>query len=455
MQSCDTFALSKAFSKLNANTLAKNSDRPLGEAQPFAFYPGGMHAKGEMLCCTHLVIPQAERTYTVLGSRPYWIWGFEMGVNECGLMIGNEAEFSRCEAETQEGLLGMDLLRLALERAATAREGITVITQLMEKYGQNANANPLFDRRYENSFMLVDPSEIWLLETAGRQWAAKKIDGWAAISNCYSIGADYDLCSENLEALAREKRWLHPDEPFVFAKVYGRADKQSTSLPRFRRLQRLIASVGGPLSQDHIRRILSDHFEDSLIAPRFGNTLGSFQSICMHASAWDGSQTAASMIASYDDVLGPISRYAPSLPCCSCYIPVYWTGDVPAAMKEANGVYDEASLWWTAERLSMLVSVDENRFAPGVQTILNAIRNYTPQLANDCEEKARNLITQGKKPEAMQLLSAFTQDQTNALMSAMRSLADHISGEIQAAGGLYGPRKEFLEAYAARVHMPL
>jgi len=455
MQSCDTFALSKAFSKLNANTLAKNSDRPLGEAQPFAFYPGGAHKKGETLRCTHLVIPQAERTYTVLGSRPYWIWGFEMGVNECGLMIGNEAEFSRCEAETTEGLLGMDLLRLALERAATAREGITVITQLLEKYGQNANANPLFDRRYENSFMLVDPSEIWLLETAGRQWAAKKIDNWAAISNCYSIGADYDLYSENLEALAREKRWLRPNEPFVFSKAYGRADKQSTSLPRFRRLQRMIAAAGGPLSQEHIRRILSDHFEDSLIAPRFGNMLGSFQSICMHASAWDGSQTAASMIASYDDVLGPISWYAPSLPCCSCYIPVYWTGDVPAAMKEANGVYDPSSLWWTAERLNMLVSVDENRFAPEVQTILNDFHNDSLQMVHDCEEQALSLIEKGQMVRAMQLLSALTQHETDRLMRVMRSLADRISSEIEAIGGLYGPRKEFLEAYAARVHMPL
>lgn len=455
MQSCDTFALSRAFSADHKNTLAKNSDRPLGEAQPFAFYPGDTHEKGDMLRCTHLTIPQAERTYTVLGSRPYWIWGFEMGVNECGLMIGNEAEFSRCEAETEEGLLGMDILRLALERAATAREGVSVITGLLEKYGQNANANPLFDRRYENSFMLVDPSEIYLLETAGRQWAAKKIDDWAAISNCYSIGADYDLCSENLEALAREKRFLRPDEPFVFSKAYGQASKQSTSLPRFRRLQRLIASIKGPLSHSHIRRILSDHFEDSLIAPRFGASTGCFHTICMHAATWDASQTAASMIASYDDTLGPIAWYAPSLPCCSVYIPVYWTGDVPAAMKNAQGAYDENSLWWTAERLAMLISVDESRYAPDVQTILNATGTQISAAACDCEQKARALIAEGKKDEAMQLLSAFTQKETDMLLKALRTLADRISNDIAAAGGLYGPRRELLENYAARVHMPL
>ena len=455
MQSCDTFALSKTFSTLHANTLAKNSDRPLGEAQPFSFYPGGAHEKGAMLRCTHLTIPQAARTYTVLGSRPYWIWGFEMGLNERGLMIGNEAEFSRCEAETEEGLLGMDLLRLALERAATAREGITVITQLLEAYGQNANANPLFDRRYENSFLLVDPQEIWLLETAGRQWAAKHVDSWAAISNCYSIGADYDLCSENLESLARENRWLRPDEPFVFSKAYGRADKQSTSLTRWRRLQRLIALGGGPLSHVQIQRILRDHFEDTLIAPRFGAAMGSFQSICMHAAAWNMSQTAASMIAHFDDALGPIAYYAPSLPCCSCYIPVYWTGDVPAAMKDATGTYDENALWWAAERLSMLISVDEERFAASANTILNVLRNTIPELAAKQEEKARALIAAGQKAQAMQLLQQFTQQQTDALMQTLRALANQISEAIRRAGGLYGPRKEVLGNYAQRVHMPL
>ena len=456
MLSCDTFALTKKYFHRNENFLAKNSDRPLGEAQPLSFFPGGTHKKGEMLRCTHLTIPQAEHTYTVLGSRPYWIWGFEMGLNECGLMIGNEAEFSRCEAETEEGLLGMDLLRLALERADTARNGVQVIADLLAVYGQNANANPLFDRRYENSYLLADRSEIWLMETAGRQWAAKKIDDWAAISNCYSIGADYTLCSEDLETLARENRWLRPDEPFVFAKAYGRADKQSTSLPRFRRLQRLLALCGGQLTHKSIQAILSDHFDGTLIAPRFGAAMGSFQSICMHANAWDTSQTAASMIASSDDVLEPVAHYAPSLPCCSSYIPVYFlVGDTPDAMKNAAGTYDEASLWWTAERLAMLTSVDEDRYRPMVQSALDIIRSATPALASQIEDVARRLIARNQAEEAKLLLKEFTQKETDQLMHVMKTLAEDISADIAAAGGLYGPRKELLSAYAARVRMPL
>ena len=456
MQSCDTFALGKRFFSERKNILAKNSDRPLGEAQPFVFFAGGTHKSGSMLHCTHLTIPQAEHTYSVLGCQPYWIWGFEMGVNECGLVIGNEAEFSRCAAETEDGLLGMDLLRLALERAATAKEGVTVITSLLEQYGQSANANMLYERRYENSFLLVDPQEIWLLETAGRQWAARKVEDWAAISNCYSIGADYTLCSQNLEALARENRWLRPDEPFVFAKAYtAHPELQNRSVPRWRRMQRLIARQGGPLTLHHITSILRDHYDVSLVAPRFGACAGCFPTICMHAAAWDSSQTASSLLCSYDDLLGPVSRYAPSLPCCSVYIPVYFTGDTPSAMKTGGDCYDAASLWWTAERLSMLISADEMRYASTAREKLQVLEAQFVQSAAENELLARILCTDGHKDEAMTLLAQFTQRCVDQTIIIMQTLADEISKDIASAGGLYGPRSDFLKAYAQRVHMPL
>ena len=168
MFSCDTFALGKKYYTGQQNLLGKNSDRPVGEAQPLVFISSANHAKQEMLSCTHLTIPQVQHTYSVLGSQPYWIWGFEMGANEKGLYIGNEAQGSCCSGESAEGLLGMDMLRLALERTANAHDAVLLIAELLQQYGQNANASIRYDRRYENSFMLVDPNEIWLMETAGR-----------------------------------------------------------------------------------------------------------------------------------------------------------------------------------------------------------------------------------------------------------------------------------------------
>lgn len=70
------------------------------------------------------------------------MWGAEMGSNEHNLVIGNEAIFSK-ETDRLDSkqmispkLLGMDLVRLGLERSKNAAEAVQVITELLEKYGQ-------------------------------------------------------------------------------------------------------------------------------------------------------------------------------------------------------------------------------------------------------------------------------------------------------------------------------
>lgn len=456
MLSCDTFALAQSFFRKQANVLSKNSDRPLGEAQPLVYFQAQVHAPGETLRCTHLTVPQVERTYAMIGSQPYWIWGFEMGYNEKGLMIGNEAEGSRCEPETAEGLLGMDLLRLALERAATASEAIHVIDKLLTEYGQSANASLLFERRYENSFMLVDPNEIWLMETAGRQWVAKRVTSWSAISNCYTIGADYDLCSAGMESLARDRRWLSPREKMDFAKAYtAPASRQTASIPRWRRMTKLISAVGGPLDGGHIKAVLRDHFEGELIEPRFGSAYGNFATVCMHAMTWDAAQTTASLYAYYDAALGPVARYAPSIPCCSAYIPVYFTGALPEALSAGGGTYDEGALWWRFERLSMLTGMDEERFGSRVRTALREAEEEIEAQAEKAQEEARKRIAAGEKTRAHDLLNALTQSAVERYMELAHRLAEEIAAQIREDGGLYGPRKEFLTDYARRVALPL
>lgn len=456
MLSCDTIVLNGACSASHQNMFVKNSDRPLGEAQPLVFCPAGVYPEGSMLQCTDLTIPQAASTYATIGSKPYWIWGYEMGINEKGVVIGNEAQGSRNAAEADTGLLGMDLLRLGLERGGTAYEAMHIIIDLLTQYGQNANANPLYDRRYENSFILMDQKELWLLETAGREWAARRIKTKAGVSNCYTIETEFDECSPRLQEVAYENGWFSKSQPFHFAMAYTMpAIRQTLSAPRLHRLQKFLADSDQPFTFEKIKSITRDHFEGEINAPRFGAGYGTIPSVCMHAMTWQDSQTAASLICTYREMIGITGRYCFSTPCTSAYMPVYFTGTLPKEMQTGGEFFDENSMWWVMERLSMAVSFDSQRFSPDVQEELQELEKKFEILAGQTEEEAGNLLKKGRKEEAYALLDRLMQSCSEELMQHANQLYQRIAETVRAEGGLVGPRGPFLKDYSSRVKLSL
>lgn len=168
---------------------AKNSDRDPNEAQIPRWVPAGDHGPApDDVECTWVSIPQVPRTHAVLLSQPWWMWGAEMGANEHGVVIGNEAVFTN-QPLGEPALLGMDLLRLALERAADAHEAVGVIVDLLERHGQGgpcSHERPGFS--YHNSFLVADPHGAIVLETAGSYWATEQVSGRGrSISNGLSI----------------------------------------------------------------------------------------------------------------------------------------------------------------------------------------------------------------------------------------------------------------------------
>ncbi|MBN4059270.1 hypothetical protein JYT22_01300, partial [Endomicrobium sp. AH-315-J14] len=166
---------------------AKNSDRDANEAQLLSWQPAHEFKRGSKLKTTWLEIPQVERTNAVLLSRPFWMWGAEIGANEHGVVIGNEAVFTT-QPMKDGSLLGMDLLRLALERANSAAAAVDVICDLLGHFGQGGVCsleNPKF--RYHNSFIVADASGAFIIDTADKEVATERVEGVRSISNALSI----------------------------------------------------------------------------------------------------------------------------------------------------------------------------------------------------------------------------------------------------------------------------
>jgi len=251
---CDTFvALPDAT--LNGDLIfGKNSDRPSGEIQDVVSLPAQVHSTGDSLQCTYLLITQAPHTHAVVLSKPRWMWGAEMGANEHGVVIGNEAVWTT-EPYAETGLLGMDLVRLGLERGATAYDALRVIADLMEEFGQGGNCAEHYAMNYHNSYLIADETEAWVLETAGCYWVAEKItSGTRSISNNLSIHDNGDLRHPALERLASGPE-------FEFAQVFsgGGAANAISPLSREGRVRQLCQRNEGKFTVDTAKSILRDH----------------------------------------------------------------------------------------------------------------------------------------------------------------------------------------------------
>ncbi len=128
---CDTFVAMPAQTADDSVIFGKNSDREPNEAQSIEYHPGKTFSKAEPVQCTYIQIPRAKEKFATIISRPFWMWGAEIGANEKGVVIGNEAVFTKMPAQKQNVLTGMDMLRLAIEQSASSQEALATIVRLL------------------------------------------------------------------------------------------------------------------------------------------------------------------------------------------------------------------------------------------------------------------------------------------------------------------------------------
>ncbi len=413
VRSCDTMVAFTGPDDDRRAIFAKNSDRPGLECQPLTRVPAATYGPGEMVQCQYLEIPQAPRTLAVLGSRPYWLWGFEHGVNQAGVAIGNEAIYTH-DPVPDTGLLGMDLVRLGLERGATAAEAKKVITDLLERYGQGGAAVVGGDRRYHNSFIVADATEAWVIETSRRHWVARRTTRGAVISNLITIETDWDESSDGLEEHARELGyWSEPaTERFNFRAAYEDPESRHWTEPRY--------GVGCQLLAQHdvhdvpqLMRYLRDHFEAGTVNGTSADGTPVERTVCIHPSTRRGStgSTAASMVvelAATDQP--PVAWVSMATPCTGLFLPIPVGERLPSVLETGDERPSRDSAWWAMRELQYVADRDPVLLTPLAQAVWGPLEH--------------KLLTDGSRLSAGQL---------DALMADVMERRDRLILELTVA----------------------
>ena len=350
---CDTLCLIGS----DRTRFAKNSDRPVREPQVVESY--APRRAGGRLRTQYLELPDPG-AYAVVGSRPTWLWGFEHGVNEHGVAIGNERIWTTDDARAEPpALIGMDLVRLALERATTADDALDALTGLLEHHGQGGSCEDGHDEPYFSSFLVVDPGVAWVVETSARTWVARPVDDGAAISNRITLGADWTRASADVPAGADFDRWRDPAVPT------GLADH------RLHATSSTVATGAAAVTTEELAALMRHHgtrpwgapgSDPSDVDPLPVGVDADWRgvTVCMHVR--DYQATTASMIAELAPGAPARLWACVGSPCVGVYVPVF-ASHVPPELADPATWHRFAQLRDRVERDPTTDSLREIRTA--------------------------------------------------------------------------------------------
>ena len=344
---CDTL-----YRKISSQFIfGKNSDRSPNEPNLVIFYPKTVQSE-KLLQCTYISIEQVPITNAILLVQPSWMWGGEMGINEKGVVIGNEAVFTKSRTKKPESLLGMDMLRLALERGNSANDSLEIIISLLEKYGQGGNC--AFDKKflYDNSFLIADKQDAFVLETCSKDFVVYKIEDYYNISNRLSLNNNYYKSSnQNQNFAERNSNKLITS----FSGSYTRSLDASNYLKQ----------------KDFNLRVMFEalrhhHEKDEYTL----YSKGSVRSLCMH-KAFIGDHTTSSMVVETHEKFDTIWLTGSSTPCLSLFKPTYFANTIAPIHLNKN---DSLNYWLEREYLIRAIYgrlIDLNKYKQELAILQN------------------------------------------------------------------------------------
>ena len=412
-------------------------------------------------------IHQVPHTYAVVG--------FQM--NEHQLAVGETTFTGREELWNRSKYLQYwHLMSLALERAKTAREGVEVITSLVEQYGYGSEGE---------SFSLVDPNEAWILEMVGTGdggegaiWVAMKIpDGMiSAHANMARIGEfpmdDPENClySDNVISFAIEKGYYDPDsgEPFRFNEVYNPTtpDRLKYCESRVWSLFRRAAPSGNfsagyhrgvmgaeryplwikpdeKLSLQDVMALVRDHYEGTEIDMTKGFEAGPFGTPNRWRPLyWDDEEgnrhswerpistynTCFSFIgqmrADYPDHVGGICWFGVDDTYFTCYVPIFvGNKSVPGPFTKGDiNKFSWDSMWWAFNFVSNFANLKYAYMIEDIREVQSALEGEMIRQADSISTALAGM----PKEKQVEKLTAFSNQWGEKVHAEWIKLGEHL-----------------------------
>lgn len=436
-KSCDTMvALAEATSH-GQTVFAKNSDRPWDECQPLELHERQVHAAGAVRQCQFVALPEATETWRHVGSRPWWCHGYEHGFNEHQVVIGNEGLASKFDSAPEARLIGMELVRLGLERGRTAREAVDCMTALISSHGQGKFDNDADVRTYDNGYIVADPHEAFVIETAGHEWAVQQVRGTVGISNVYSLETDVEL-SPTAEQTATQNGWWTSDAgPFSFADAYSaNARTEGSGAMRRQRSCAVLGTRTGEIDAAAMMALLRDH-SDGTDATEPWRTDLTGKGICVHYDDGPkGGNTAASVVADLcaDRSRLPVYWCSFYSPCLAPFFPVFVQGTLPPELAMGGQQPERDSPWWRFLHLAHVAT------QAGAEAV-GAVRQRWSQLEAEwvaavypLAVSAQSMIDVGDSTRAEAALTGCMQQATDTMLATVEELITRFEPATTSAG---------------------
>jgi len=426
IESCDTMVALESSTVEGNTVFAKNSDRPQEEAQPLVLAPAADHSSGHA-GAQFVDVPQIEHTYRHVGSKPYWCAGYEHGFNEHQVVIGNESLPSLLPEVDEPKLVGMELLRLALERSKSAEEAVDVMTGLISEFGQGKFSNGDGVRTYDNLYIVADPKSAYVVECVGHDWAVKQVKDFTSISNVSQIGTDSTRLSEGAKAKASSLGLydLGSGGEFDFAGVFGDSENAGSGTSRQCRSDAMLGAGSGRLDARAMMQVLSDHSDgenpgEPPVVDVSGDT-----SICVHRTT--GERTGASTASLVADLCAtgerlPVYWTGMYSPCMTVFTPMFIEGDIPSVLAIGGETESNDSPWWDFYRLTHYGLRSGAQARAGIRAELAILQNELFESAYEMAEKGRDLVENGANSAASEFLTKYMAENTRRVISKIKSM---------------------------------